>query len=215
MNQQTNAKNMVFASCEVRWFWPDTITDELQHWFDRQGDGIQESPPRTDIYLNHKDPELGIKWREGNLEIKRLDAMEVIESGHLPSHVGCWEKWSLPLSQAQPVFEQMENRADIWLKVHKQRVQRLYSINAEKVQPTKANAQIKEGCNVELAQVRFAGTTWNTLGFEAFSQLNRELVNLRQTLTHLRWHNVPAIGKARMMSYPQWLVEQVTQGVAV
>ena len=89
-------------TCEVRWFDQGGIPADLHAWFDALGE--QEiQPPRTDLYLAGLDASVGIKLRQGLLEIKPRQA-DLGERMFLPGVIGraaTWAKWSFPPGEGE------------------------------------------------------------------------------------------------------------------
>src|SRR5689334_15836686 len=88
------------VSFEMRWF-TDYRDQIIVDWFARMGFDFDAVKSRTDYYLitNLKD-DLGIKLREGNIELKqrrsRTEAVSITASA--TGYIEEWAKWSFNIS---------------------------------------------------------------------------------------------------------------------
>ena len=93
----------MFPSVEARWFYDGTIPPRVLRWF-REYQGSLEGPAhRVDYYLRLADGDsLGIKVREGRLEIKQRHRTYGMVEFHerATGLVEHWRKWSFQLAQA-------------------------------------------------------------------------------------------------------------------
>jgi hypothetical protein len=106
--------NNFFQSAEIRWFWPGHAQWEvLLAWFTREGrlpliehtdtpdsaarPFVKQERPRTDEYLLLPNCEtVGVKQREGQLEVKALvDVPQPFAQGNVAGQIDQWVKWSL------------------------------------------------------------------------------------------------------------------------
>lgn len=97
---------MPLASQEVRWFLEGNIDrhQSLKHWFEREvaaprrdGGSLLWWQQRVDVYLMLTgSADMGIKWREGKLQIKgRVSACGTeVFGGRHQGAVERWMKWS-------------------------------------------------------------------------------------------------------------------------
>ncbi|NIV28827.1 MAG: hypothetical protein GWN58_04720, partial [Anaerolineae bacterium] len=62
----------MYPTLEARWFMRGSIPHEVREWFARGEPAPIHEPPRMDHYLRlQRSNALGIKLREGRLEIKQ------------------------------------------------------------------------------------------------------------------------------------------------
>lgn len=222
---------MPWSTLEVRWFCPGPLAGNgsvLEAWFrDRpkyESGGKPApiawapAPPawRQDRYLVvpvHDD--MGIKWREGRLEIKGREAA----LGHqvfAPGIEGCCERW-LKWTYAGEAIERRfgslfrERPPDGIVTVEKRRLQRHLRLDTSgAVVEVGPGDQRERGIDVELAQGRIAGTPgelyW-TLAFEAFPS-DAPSERFAQVVRCFL-EDCPALplGACRSMSYPCWLLD--------
>lgn len=136
-----NTMNIPFASHEVRWFFDGAVSDhpELKGWFEtfapfgRKGDF---GPPvwmgrmggEPDVYLLVPGADdMGIKWREGNFQIKGRVASLGVHSycGRFRGQVERWVRWSyagMPEAYRR-LFLEGEGRGLVTVSVGKTRAQ--------------------------------------------------------------------------------------------
>jgi hypothetical protein len=223
-----------WSTLEVRWFCPDPPAENgsaLEAWF--RSRPTYESggkpaplawapePPawRQDRYLvvpGHDD--MGIKWREGRLEIKGREAAlghQVFAPG-IEGRCERWLKWSYAGEAIARRFGSLfhDCAANAIVTVEKRRLQRHLRLDPSGVVLEVGLGEERErGIDVELAHVRLAGTSsdlyW-TLGFEAFPSdcLSERFAQVVRCFLE----GCPALplGADRSMSYPRWLLEFAT-----
>jgi hypothetical protein len=219
-----------WSTLEVRWFLSGPSAESgpaVEAWFrsrPRYGGGEPApiawvpAPPawRQDRYLvvpGHDD--MGIKWREGRLEIKGR-AAALGHQGFAPGIEGwceAWVKWSYAGEPIEQRFGGLFRGriAHGVVTVEKRRLQRHLRLDASGVVEVGADDPRERGIDVELAEIRIAGSPrelhWS-LAFEAFP-------GDAETSTRF----APAVGRflegcsalplttGRSMSYPRWLLE--------
>ena len=116
----------MYRSKEVRWFFKESI-EHFTSWFADQGLDFNQVHPRIDYYhIPSLNKELGIKIREGRLELKhrlsRPYSGELSEGFEVEFEE--WIKWSFHIkegdSEQHEILRSREH--DHWLKVEKQRI---------------------------------------------------------------------------------------------
>ncbi|MEJ2758044.1 MAG: hypothetical protein P8046_06115 [Anaerolineales bacterium] len=118
-----------FYTHEIRWFVPGPLPQPIQAWFKAFGKRVVQ-PPRTDSYLHGLDATLGIKTREGSLEVKQRTAGHGDFTFHskITGQVESWVKWSFPLAtSAAPINLDTAN----WTPVHTVRQLLLYTFSEQ------------------------------------------------------------------------------------
>jgi hypothetical protein len=221
------------STLEVRWFFAGPLEASgpgMEDWFRTRppfgGSGRPRTlvweplPPawRQDRYLlvpDHDD--MGIKWREGRLEIKGREAALGPEA-FAPGIEGMCERW-LKWSYAGAPIERrflglfQGGGADGILLVEKRRLHRCIRLDA-------AAGDVEVGCdvprqrgvNVELALIRIPGSGAEadcSLAFEAFPGDARMLEDLAAVVAGFL-AGCPALPLTadRSMSYPRWLLDR-------
>jgi hypothetical protein len=160
-----------YRSREVRWFFTQR-QPTIENWFTDHGHSFDETKPRTDFYLATQTDDLGIKLREGNIEIKQRQS-----KGHplsfTPKANGMreqWTKWSFMVNSHDPLAKSIIqlNQYD-WIPVEKWRL--AVKINQKPdglLEILDIAALIKGGCQIEYTRIKIQGREWFTFGLEAF-----------------------------------------------
>jgi len=158
---------------ETRWFYPGGVPSEFKFWFESL-EKVEKYPPRIDLYLTGVGEDLGIKLREGRLEIKQRTA-EHGQFSFAPSVAGKleeWVKWSMEVEGS--AFGELSEQEN-WLAVRKIRQQASFSladhgklvpIGAEEFPPT-------NGGSFELTKISVLDQLWWTVGLEVFGKPDR------------------------------------------
>lgn len=156
-------------------------------------------PPetRSDSYLVFPDTDaLGVKVRGGgtNLEFKLRpcpgDPIDLPAGGS--GRLEEWQKWSYGRSPVSRVLPRLGLPKHRWIDVVKHR--RTLTI------PYRENS----GCTVELTALEAAGTSWTTLGFEAFGP-QADLVPALRSAAEVFFATVELPDAALSCGYPGWL----------
>jgi hypothetical protein len=182
------AQTIPLASHEVRWFFEGKVQQHasLQRWFEttaplpkRPGVG----PPvwqgrlddQPDVYLLVPgSADMGIKWREGELQMKgRIASLGTqVFCGRHQGAVERWIKWSyanLPAAY-QRLFVAEKESGLVTATVRKMRALRKVRLDpltgtAEEVE---AQTFVDRGLGCELTELDVAGQVYCSLAFEAF-----------------------------------------------
>ena len=204
----------MYLTLEVRWFYPGPLPGRVLEALQARSCLPALLPARRDHYLLLEgEPALGIKLREGNVEVKqRQEAPRQVEVG--PGAVGWvarWRKWSFPLVQggapnAAPL-EHLLVPASAWVAVEKKRRLQRYrlgsGLQADSV-PLEAPAQ--QGCEFELSRVWAGGEAWWSVCFEAFGpgpRLEQALLAVAAKVLEPGWP--VALEREQSFGYPAWL----------
>lgn len=180
-------KIIPLASHEVRWFFEGKLNqhESLKRWFETIAP-IQKSygvgPPmwkgrlddQPDVYLLVPgSDDMGIKWREGELQIKgRVASLgtQVFGARH-QGVVECWVKWSYANIPAayQRLFAAAETGL-VTASVRKTRALRKVQLDtlSGKAQEVDAKTFFARGLGFELTDLEVAGKAYCSLAFEAF-----------------------------------------------
>jgi hypothetical protein len=184
----------MYLTMEVRWFYPGALPQQLVAWLDNVGCLPAAQPPRTDHYLRLPgQPALGIKLREGNIEVKqRLDGPRQVSFG--PRAVGRaarWRKWSFPLAPVATPLERLLVPSSAWIAVEKERRLARYRLAGGREAATVSfEVPLELGCEFELSSVRAGGKDWWSICFEAFgweSVLERALLAVAAQVLRPGW----------------------------
>jgi hypothetical protein len=223
--------NNFFQSVEIRWFWPGHDQWKVPlAWFTRQGrlpliedtdtpdsaarPFVKQERPRTDEYLLLPNCQtVGIKQREGRLEVKALvDGPQPFAQGNVAGQIDQWVKWSLqPAAEiALPLTADLQ-QSGRWLGVTKRRYTQKVALLGGGLTAVSPDTFPPAGCSIELTLVDVAAQIgrWRTLGLEAFGETDRSRL-LHQAMTHFfTVHGPPplALMTRNSLSYPAWLVQ--------
>ncbi len=212
----------MIQSYETRWFFR-ACPALLMEWF--AGRGLRFDAPgnsvRADYYLPlPSDKGLGVKLREGRIEIKQLLAGR----GEHPfppfkskGKVEHWVKWGFAVEEKDELGRQIigEKRHD-WIEVGKERLGFTYSFGPEgRTAEVPIHTPIPEGCQVELSRISVFGKDYFTFGLEAFSRAGHLEENFRHGAGDFfsaldEWRQGNPTDELRMpvelsMGYPEFL----------
>jgi len=198
------------SSMEVRWFLPGAIPEELNQWFEQDQTEAISQEEREDRYLClPKRQELGIKLREGNLEIKRqLDdrGVQKIAKG-IKGRIEKWLKWSFTLDSQDEEQTNLSASQKAWIVVKKIRRSKTYRVTSHgEIEVVKAGKELDQGCHIELTELSALEQEWYSLGFEAFGQEDALEKMLQRALeVALTTSDLPSLKAKQSYGYPKWL----------
>jgi hypothetical protein len=200
----------VFPTVEVRWFLPGRIPSEVAGWFERAGGEAWPAEERTDHYLRlGGEHALGIKVREGLLEIKRrMGSGEVAElHPDVAGQVERWRKWSFSLAAQDASLAHLRAPPGAWINVDKARLLARYCVSGARAVGRIPHTECPElACDWELTQVQTEGKAWWTVAFEAFGQESHLEQTLHKVVAHVLAAGAPPVlGAEDSYGYPEWL----------
>ena len=161
----------MLPTTEIRWFIPGILSKETLSWF-TAGHRLEIANVQVHEYLLFPGCDtVGVKFREDRFEIKaklgvsRRLGLEMGIQGRREQ----WIKWSLP-TKGLPMLGQTLHQSGPWIKVRKERNQRIFSAEAGNLQEVSAGSFPAVGYNIELARIEVEADppSWFTLGFEAY-----------------------------------------------
>ncbi len=201
----------MLPTAEVRWFYQGVSPAEVLAWFQRGERQPERQPRRVDYYLHLvEDDSLGIKLREGRIEVKvRLQQQGIVRfHERVAGLVEHWRKWSFQLAQADDTLTGLLTPASSWIAVKKER--QLYTVQLtahKRIVTLSAEDNPAEGCNLELTSIEVGGKQWWSLGFEAFGDELTIGENLRLVAETILTDDSgpPALGAEHSYGYPKWL----------
>ncbi|WP_336516644.1 hypothetical protein [Pollutibacter soli] len=161
------------VSSEMRWF--ATFCDlKIVDWFAIHGFDIDAVEPRTDYYLvtNLKE-DLGIKLREGNIELKqrrsRSAAVNVTEN--VAGYIEEWEKWSFNIGSTDTESKSiLYNDSRQWVPLGKKRIQVKADEDGRLTQIKNANDVPEFGCLMEYTRLDFRGKIFYSFAAEVLGE---------------------------------------------
>ena len=201
----------MFKTTEVRWFFQGKIPQKVGLWFERLEETTIDLEPRIDRYLgNVSTSRLGIKIREGNIEIKQqVGADDEWNTSRLHGKVQEWRKWSFALADDLDAVKCIPY--GLWIAVRKERKLIRYALDDQKnalqvllLNQEPGNTLI---CEVELTLVQVEPSeTWWTICFEANHPQGDSRIGLTRTLNAVLSENSPVnLTMESSQSYVDWL----------
>jgi hypothetical protein len=219
---------MMLPSHEVRWFLNGGIDQNkaLRAWvescrpFERIGDfedaawkGRLNGMP--DVYVlvpGHAD--IGIKWREDQLQIKGLQCLlgtHTFASGH-QGYIERWIKWSYDGPAIKEAFGRWfssePNAAPLTIDVFKTRYLRKARLDPQsgKAKEVEIKEHIERGCALEVSDLRVGGASYCSVAFEAFPDDSAMHADFRFFVdSFLNCLTDSELTLSKSMAYPQWL----------
>lgn len=166
---------MYFLSSEFRWFLEKPFPG-IEKWFENRGITGKNIPSRTDYYLiPGLENNLGIKLREGKIEIK-IRIGEPVKRQILTSISGfeeTYQKWSFPLDEPPPAFKELISDLKNWLPVSKHRLALVMDDSGNPDLSKRFHAPgtvLRAGCQFEYTRIEVPGKDYFTLGLECFGE---------------------------------------------
>ncbi|MGD2027287.1 MAG: hypothetical protein PVI99_05670 [Anaerolineales bacterium] len=194
---------------ETRWFFSGRIPPDAQAWFTSLGKP-EPQPPRTDRYLRGVSTSLGVKMREGRLEVKQRQ----VEYGFHPfspavsGRVESWTKWSFDTANGESAPP--PDPAN-WLPVTKERQVLYFSQTGEGgIAPSTPEEIPEQGGGLEVTQVFTMDEPWWTIGVEVTGDPENQFDILANLLHYVFQQAPPPPMEAQFSySYPHWLARVI------
>ena len=203
----------MLTTYELRWFYPGTIPQDVELWFEQNCllEPLQPPEEREDLYLYSPMCDfMGVKLRQGRLEVKwRKAELGVVRFGEfVEGKTEKWAKWVCcdPTEESFQPNLVLDNPS--WVSVQKIRYSQLYQLFPElPPQPVVSkNEGIDNGCTVELTHLIIQENAWWSLAFEAFGEDACLVENLQRTAS---WVFQTYCGlkllAVNSYAYPSWL----------
>lgn len=196
----------LFHTDEVRWFFSGQVPPDVAEWFAGRCDPVLQ-PERTDLYLTGLDESVGIKLREGRLEVKqRRGAGEAVRfGGGVEGLAEGWTKWGFGLAEADA--PRMDGD---WLPVTKTRWLRFFEVSGEG-DVTSLPRYPNRGGGLELTEVSVpSGEVWWTIGVEVLGPDEYRRGDMDALVAWLMAaSDGPELPLESSMSYPGWMVRRI------
>ena len=203
----------MFPTTEIRWFIAGTLSPETLSWFSA-GHRLEVATVQVHEYLLFPGCDtVGVKFREDRFEIKaKLGVSQPLSLVlGIQGRREQWIKWSLP-TKGLAMLGQTLHQSGPWLKVRKERNQRIFSAEASHLQEVPAGSFPAMGCNIELTRIAVEADppSWFTLGFEAYGPPSVTAGILEEGIGFFfqAQGRAPGINltEANSFSYPTWLM---------
>jgi hypothetical protein len=191
---------------EVRWFFKGELPSTCYRWFVKAG--VDDPEIRSDWYLySAKNRGLGIKLRQGSLEIKqRLQNQGKCKlAKQVRGRLEQWVKWPFEISAESLSPAEL---GELWLEVNKKRWCQHYTMNAiGAIERTDSIEQVS-GCTLELAELRVCNQDWYSLCFEAFGPPESVAQVLNAVVQQVSdAEGLPVLKARHSFGYPEWLYQ--------
>lgn len=212
-----------FTTIETRWFFDGDSGHHpaLRRWFETCAPfprGADVGAPRwtgraggaPDIYLLMPGcADMGIKWREGTLQIK--GRVEDLGTRHMGTRhrgrVQRWVKWTYEEVPAayRSLFSPGATHDLATAAVHKTRALRMISLDAVEPVEVTPGAVLQRGVGYEMTDLELDGKRCCTIAFEAFPDDELTGVGFDAVVTGFLDESPVALDAGASMSYPEWL----------
>jgi hypothetical protein len=198
---------------EVRWFYAGGVPGMITDWHQSLAGLFREHEPRTDHYLFLPgNTGLGIKWREGRIELKK----KIADLGMVKIHSAIgkaeqWKKWSFEIEQDDQTFSSLTSEPENWVAVSKKRFLQLFTFNRnDEFIPHSGTFGEDETVMVELSEVKLNEKHWWTLGVEFTVQKNEAKADSTILMKRLL-ADFPDLKQDASASfgYPKWLTDRL------
>jgi hypothetical protein len=170
------------SSKEIRWF-TRTENKNITKWFAKHNMSFASIKPRVDFYLDTEKRNMGIKLREGNLEIKEKigKGKEEKLSSNIEGVYEDWDKWSFKLSEKDELSKSILNDSSSnWIEVSKERIGIKLTRNHHNVNILMDIKEIVDyGCQIEYTKLVINDSEYFTFCFEWFG---KKTIGLEQSL---------------------------------
>ena len=108
-------------------------------------------------------------------------------NGRVSGEVEFWKKWSFTLDEQASYADDFSTQPQHWLAIrkHRQTAGFAYDPVQQTASPVLSEAQVSDGCSLEITYVTVAGKTYATLGLEAFGRKESLQQNLISSIDYL------------------------------
>ncbi len=212
-----------FTTIETRWFFDGDSGHHpaLRRWFETCAPfprGADVGAPRwtgraggaPDIYLLMPGcADMGIKWREGMLQIK--GRVEDLGTRHMGTRhrgrVQRWVKWTYEEVPAacRSLFSSGATHGLATAAVHKTRALRMISLDAAEPVEVMQGAVLQRGVGCEMTDLELDGKRCCSIAFEAFPDDAAAASGFDAVVTGFLDELPVSLDAGASMSYPEWL----------
>ena len=211
------------ATVETRWFFegPSQRHPELRHWFETckpfAASGNVARPEwksraggEPDTYLLMPGcTDMGIKWREGTLQIKGRVADlggRRFGSRH-EGRVQRWIKWTYPEVPApyRALFDDAGKTGLETASVHKTRALRIISLDSDSPAEVAPGIVLERGLGVEMTELELRGERCCSVAFEAFPDDAAAVAGFDAVVAGFLEELGHSLSENDSLSYPEWL----------
>lgn len=193
-------------TAELRWFFDHPLPfSEVFTSF-----SVSEPAERQDHYLLGSGERLGVKWREGNVEVKQQQGKaEVFAEQEVAGYLEQWTKWSFALEDKQAL-----SLGSRWLPITKRCRLLTFAYDARRhtVSP-ETKLEDENLCTLEYTHLTVVEGDYYTLGLEASGESNLVKPSLIQTIAYLSEHvHFEKLGlmQGNSSNYARWIQHRFT-----
>lgn len=212
-----------FATLETRWFFDGDSGHHpvLRDWFETCAPfprGAEVQAPQwsgraggaPDIYLLMPEcADMGIKWREGMLQIKgRVEDLGTCRLGSRQrGRVQRWIKWSYEAVPAayRSLFLSGARHGLATAAIHKTRALRMISLDAGEPGEVMPGVVLQRGVGFEMTDLELDGKRCSSIAFEAFPDDAATAAGFDAVAAGFLDELPLTLDAAASMSYPEWL----------
>lgn len=197
------------TTAEIRWFQKGVSPPNMHQWLQHLNGVFEEQEPRIDVYQVLPDQmNLGIKLREGRMEIKkRLAFQHSFTSENIHGKLETWIKWSSKTEEGIPSYNTMFDDVSHWIRIEKKRILQKFEITRKKQLTLYPDNGFPEaGIAIELANLKVQEHPWWTFALECFGPMERVATDLLSVAPALLENNVSTqLTKDNSYGYPEWI----------
>ena len=212
------------ATIETRWFFDGESARHpaLRSWFETCApfpkDGTVHAPEwrgrvdgKPDVYLLVPGcNDMGIKWREGTLQIKgRVEDQGARRFGtRNEGRVQRWIKWTYAEVPAayRALFDAEAGQVIETTAVRKTRALRMISLDGEGPEEVVPGVVLQRGVGVEMTDLEREGKRYCSIAFEAFPDDSKTATRFDDVVTGFLQDFEGTLAADASMSYPEWLL---------
>lgn len=193
----------------MRWFTEGSLPAGIVDWFEGHEPDPEIQPRRVDYYFRVVGVDsIGIKLREGKIELKQRQRQLGVIRLHERVHgiLEEWSKWSFGLAESAIGTLVVDLPSSGWIRAEKERAVRRYGLSDSGIHAASRGYYPVPGCAWELTEVDIAGSSWWSLGFEAFgSKDGLQDLLFRVALRTLLETEPPTFAADNSFGYPELL----------
>ncbi|HSM31718.1 MAG TPA: hypothetical protein VK854_13550 [Woeseiaceae bacterium] len=210
-----------FESIETRWFFEgdSSLHSELRSWFEscapfrraadvRAPEWTGRAGGEPDVYLLMPGcTDMGVKWREGMLQIKgRVADLGTRNFGaRHRGRVQRWIKWTYAEVPAayRALFD--VNGSLQTAAVHKTRALRMISLDSARPEEVAPDSTLERGVGFEMTDLELHGERYCSVAFEAFPGDEESEAGFDTVVERVLGELEIPLGVGISLSYPDWL----------
>ena len=212
-----------FESIETRWFFEgdSSLHPDLRNWFEsctpfRQAADVRapewagRAGGEPDVYLLMPGcTDMGVKWREGTLQIKgRVADLGAHSFGaRHAGRVQRWIKWTYPDVPAayRALFGTDSAHGLETAAIHKTRALRTISLDSGRPKEVVRDSTLERGVGFEMTDLELHGERYCSIAFEAFPGDAADEAAFDTAVTGFLGELGVPLGVETSQSYPDWL----------